>query len=569
MNKDGTMNGVCGEAYESWTGSSAVKLWRDMETNGLAIKTEPYQTRVPRSQRGGEIIEPLVSEQWFCKMDTMAAPALAASESGELAIVPQRFEKIYRGWLTDIRDWCISRQLWWGHRIPVYYVHESAEALSAARSGTGKGSSPHYVVARDEAEAYAKARAADFGSTRFDSDSLVLYQEEDVLDTWFSSGLWPFSTLGWPNSDAEDLARFFPTTVMETGHDILFFWVARMVMLSYGMTGKAPFKTVFLHGLVRDEQGRKMSKSLGNVVDPLGVIEAQGCDALRFTLATGTAAGQDLNLNMDRLASNRNFTNKIWNAGKFVLYALGDMSDDERKELVAEAEAISEFDAEALRSKLPLPSAWIVSELRAVTDKVTAAHDRHDFGEAGRAAYAFFYDDFADWFIESAKARLCSDDEDEKRLTLAVALHALDQTLRLLHPFVPYVTEEVWRALPHRGETLMCQSWPRLRAPTHDPSVRRFELLRAVVRAIRNARAEYAVEPARRVPAVVVVADDADRAALERELATLGSLARLETSDESSAVAAAPPARRSRTPRRSCSRRSSTAWRCSCRSPAS
>ena len=544
MNKDGTMNGVCGEAYESLDRFECrTKLWRDMETNGLAIKTEPYQTRVPRSQRGGEIIEPLVSEQWFCKMDTMAAPALAASESGELAIVPQRFEKIYRGWLTDIRDWCISRQLWWGHRIPVYYVHENAEALSAARSGTGKGSSPHYVVARDEAEAYAKARAADFGPT-FDPQTLVLYQEEDVLDTWFSSGLWPFSTLGWPNSDAEDLARFFPTTVMETGHDILFFWVARMVMLSYGMTGKAPFKTVFLHGLVRDEQGRKMSKSLGNVVDPLGVIEAQGCDALRFTLATGTAAGQDLNLNMDRLASNRNFTNKIWNAGKFVLYALGEMSDDERVALVAEAEAIGHFDAEALHSNLPLPSAWIVSELRAVTDKVTAAHDRHDFGEAGRAAYAFFYDDFADWFIESAKARLYSDDEDEKRLTLAVALHALDQTLRLLHPFVPYVTEEVWRALPHRGETLMCQSWPRLGAPKHEPSVKRFELLRAVVRAIRNARAEYAVEPARRVPAVVVVADDADRAALERELATLGSLARLEMSDDgkTSAVAAAPPA---------------------------
>ena len=234
MNKDGTMNGVCGRRT-NLTVRVPTKLWRTWRRTVWRSRRSRTR-RVPRSQRGGEIIEPLVSEQWFCKMDTMAAPALAESESGELAIVPQRFEKIYRGWLTDIRDWCISRQLWWGHRIPVYYVHESAEALRAARSGTGKGSSPHYVVARDEAEAYAKARAADFGSTRFDPQTLVLYQEEDVLDTWFSSGLWPFSTLGWPNSDAEDLARFVPTTVMETGHDILFFWVARMVMLSYGMT---------------------------------------------------------------------------------------------------------------------------------------------------------------------------------------------------------------------------------------------------------------------------------------------------------------------------------------------
>ena len=538
MNKDGTMNALCGEAYENLDRFECrSKLWADMETNGLAIKTEPYQTRVPRSQRGGEIIEPLVSEQWFCKMQTMAEPALAASESGELTIVPQRFEKIYRGWLTDIRDWCISRQLWWGHRIPVYYVHADAGALAAARAGTGKGSSSVYVVARDEAEALAKAKAAhgsEFG------DDLVVYQEEDVLDTWFSSGLWPFSTLGWPDASAEDLKKFFPTTVMETGHDILFFWVARMVMLSYGMTGELPFKTVFLHGLVRDEKGRKMSKSLGNVVDPLNVIEDQGCDALRFTLATGTAAGQDLNLNMDRLASNRNFTNKIWNAGKFVLYALEGMDDDERVALVAEAEAIGLMDEEALATTLPLPSAWIVSKLRSTTDHVTAAHDRHDFGEAGRAAYAFFYDDFADWFIEASKARLYSDDEKEKRSTLAVATHALDQTLRLLHPFVPYVTEEVWRSLPHRGETLMCQAWPRVNAPTHDTSVAQFELLRSVTRAIRNARAEYAVEPARRVPATIVVAADADRDALAKELGTLASLARLDL-DRETRVVAVPP----------------------------
>jgi len=538
MNKDGTMNNLCG-TYENLDRFVCREtLWKDMEETGLAIKTEPYNTRVPRSQRGGEIIEPLVSEQWFVKMDSMAAPALAASESGELTIVPTRFEKIYRGWLTDIRDWCISRQLWWGHRIPVYYVHKDAAALAAARLGAGKGSSSAYVVARDEEEAYAKARdthGAAFG------DGLVLYQEEDVLDTWFSSGLWPFSTLGWPKADAADLEKFFPTTVMETGHDILFFWVARMAMLSYGMTGKLPFKTVFLHGLVRDEKGRKMSKSLGNVVDPLNVIEDQGCDALRFTLATGTAAGQDLNLNMDRLASNRNFTNKIWNAGKFVLFSLSGMADDDKLKLVEEAEAIGSMDEEAIRTTLPLPSAWIVGKLRSTTDHVTAAHDRFDFGEAGRAAYAFFYDDFADWFIEASKARLYGDDETEKRLTQAVSLHVLDQTLRLLHPFVPYVTEEVWRSTPHRGETLMVQKWPTLNAPVDSESIAQFELLQSIVRSIRNARQEYAVEPARRVPATIVVADDADRDALAAELAVVASLARLDL-DSETCVVSNPPA---------------------------
>ena len=430
MNKDGSMNGNAG-AYEGLDRAECrTKLWADMESQGIAIKSEPYQTRVPRSQRGGEVIEPLVSEQWFVKMETMAKPALEAVETGELTIVPSRFEKIYKGWLTDIRDWCISRQLWWGHRIPVWYVHESQAALGRGPERHGKGSSPTYVVARDEAEATAKAKAAH-------GEHVVLYQEEDVLDTWFSSGLWPFSTLGWPNEEAADLAKFFPTQVMETGHDILFFWVARMVMMSYGMTGKLPFHTVFLHGLVRDEKGRKMSKSLGNVVDPLNVIDEQGCDALRFTLATGTAAGQDLNLNMDRLASNRNFTNKIWNSGKFVLYSLEGMSDDERIELVDAAAAVPSSLA-----TLPLAERWIVSRLHAVVDHVTSAHDRYDFGEAGRAAYSFFYDDFADWFIEGAKSRLYGDDPAAAKTTKAVVALRLGQHPAGVAPV---------RALRHRG----------------------------------------------------------------------------------------------------------------------
>ena len=240
--------------------------------------------------------------------------------------------------MTDIRDWCISRQLWWGHQIPVWYVHDSAEDLARAREGDRKGASKRYVVARNDAEAEEKAKA-QYG------DNIVLHREEDVLDTWFSSGLWPFSTCGWPNEEAPDMKNYFPASVLETGHDILFFWVARMIMMSYGMTGKLPFHTVFLHGLVRDSQGRKMSKSLGNVVDPLGVIADQGCDALRFTLATGTTPGQDLNLNLDRLASNRNFTNKIWNAGKFVLYSMEEMTDEERVALIDEGSALSPGDS--------------------------------------------------------------------------------------------------------------------------------------------------------------------------------------------------------------------------------
>ena len=529
MNKDGSMNGNAGEYEGLDRAECRTKLWADMESTGIAIKSEPYQTRVPRSQRGGEVIEPLVSEQWFVKMETMAEPALAAVESGELTIVPARFEKIYKSWLTDIRDWCISRQLWWGHRIPVWYVHESQDALDASRTGTGKGSSPIYVVARNEAEATEQAKSAH-------GEHVVLYQEEDVLDTWFSSGLWPFSTLGWPDEEAEDMAKFFPTQVMETGHDILFFWVARMVMMSYGMTGKLPFHTVFLHGLVRDEKGRKMSKSLGNVVDPLNVIDEQGCDALRFTLATGTAAGQDLNLNMDRLASNRNFTNKIWNSGKFILYSLEGMSDEERVELVAAAEAVP-----GSLDSLPLAERWIVSRLHSVIDHVTSAHDRYDFGEAGRAAYSFFYDDFADWFIEGAKSRLYGGDPAAAKLTKAVSLYVLDSTLKVLHPFVPYVTEEVWTSLPHRGDSIMNQAWPACDAKRDAGAVAAFESIQGIVRSIRNARAEYAVEPARRVPAFIVISDEALMGEVAAELAMVSGLARLDA-DSSEVLAKAPAA---------------------------
>jgi valyl-tRNA synthetase len=413
----------------------------------------------------------------------------------------------------------------------VWYAHDSAEDLARACEGEGKGSNKRYVVARNDAEAEQKAKAA-YG------DNIVLHREEDVLDTWFSSGLWPFSTQGWPNEDAPDMKNYFPASVLETGHDILFFWVARMIMMSYGMTGKLPFHTVFLHGLVRDAQGRKMSKSLGNVVDPLGVIAEQGTDALRFTLATGTAAGQDLNLNLERLASNRNFTNKIWNAGKFVLYSMDEMSDEDRMALVDEGRALC-ADAAAI-AKLPLAERWIVSKLNATVDHVTTAQDKYDFGEAGRATYTFFYDSFADWYIEGAKSRLYGDNAAASRMTKAVSLYVLDQTLRLLHPFVPYVTEEVWQALPHRGEALIGQDWPALNAHVDTNAVNAFENLQKVVTRIRNARAEYSVEPAKRIPAYVVCADAALNAELAAEINVIATLARLNIGECS--VSTTPPA---------------------------
>ena len=385
-------------------------------------------------------------------------------------------------------------------------------------------------MARNDADAAEKAKA-QYG------ENVVLYREEDVLDTWFSSGLWPFSTCGWPNEEAPDMKNFFPASVLETGHDILFFWVARMIMMSYGMTGKLPFHTVFLHGLVRDSQGRKMSKSLGNVVDPLGVIAEQGCDALRFTLATGTTPGQDLNLNLERLASNRNFTNKIWNAGKFVLYSMEDMTDDERMALVDEGAALCADEASI--AELPLAERWIVSKLNATVDHVTAAQDKYDFGEAGRSTYTFFYDSFADWFIEGAKSRTYGDDADAARVTKAVTLYVLDQTLRLLHPFVPYVTEEVWQALPHRGEALIGQDWPALEAYVDKSAVSTFENLQSIVTRIRNARAEYSVEPAKRIPAVIVATDAEAKAAYSAELNLIATLARLDA--EQTSVASAPP----------------------------
>lgn len=480
MNKDGTLNEVAGLYCGLDRFEARKKLWAELEESGLAVKKEPYTMRVPRSQRGGEIIEPLVSKQWFVTMEPLAEKALRAVETGEVTILPERFEKIYNHWLSNIKDWCISRQLWWGHRIPVWYVE-------------GKDCEEEYIVAKSREEALQRAQQ------KYGEDA-VIYQDPDVLDTWFSSALWPFSTLGWPDVSNEDFKRFYPTTVLETGHDILFFWVARMIMMGIEFTGKVPFSYVYLHGLIRDSQGRKMSKTLGNVIDPVDTISEFGTDALRFALALGTA-GQDLNLSTERLMSNKAFTNKLWNAGKFVLQNLPSQSDLSGWEnLLA-----YKFDTEDSLARLRLPECWVVSKLHQLIDLVTTSYDKFYFGDVARETYDFFWGDFADWYIEASKSRLYqSENSDMAVAAQAVLLYVFENILKILHPFMPFVTEALWQALPNRKEPLIISSWPLTSLPSHSNTIKRFENLQALTRAIRNARAEYSVEPAKRISAAIV-----------------------------------------------------------------
>ncbi|KAL3143467.1 hypothetical protein ABBQ38_002278 [Trebouxia sp. C0009 RCD-2024] len=515
MNNDGTLNANAGDYCDLDRAEARTKLWADLEAANMTLKKEDYTVRVPRSQRGGEIVEPLVREQWFVRMQPLAQPALQAVREGDIKIVPERFEKIYNRWLENIRDWCISRQLWWGHRIPVYYVFPNQESADASETGR----CDDYVVAKSADDAMQKAQL-QYGN------DVVLRQEQDVLDTWFSSGLWPFSTLGWPQTDppTSDLAKFYPTTVMETGHDILFFWVARMVMMGLEFTGQVPFSTIYLHGLVRDEQGRKMSKTLGNVVDPLDVIQKYGTDALRFTLATGTTAGQDLNLSEERLLSSRNFTNKLWNAGKFILFNLEQLDEEEWSGL-----AQADFSSPGALHQLPLPERWVLSALHQVIDRSSTAHERHDFGDAGRMLYDFCWGEFADWYIEAAKARLYGQDPQAALQTRQVLVYVFDSLLKLAHPFMPFITEELWQAMPHQGDALISAPWPSSSGPVDTGALQQFEALQSVVRSIRNARAEYGVELGRKIPATICVAADNTREALQQEAAVVCLLAKVDS----------------------------------------
>ncbi|MCE7946115.1 MAG: valine--tRNA ligase [Chloroflexi bacterium CFX4] len=451
MNKDATLNAEAGP-YEGLDRFVArEKLWADMTAADLTIKTEPYMRLTPRATRGGEIVEPMISEQWFVRMEQIAAKAVAAVRDGRIKIVPERFEKIYFNWLENIKDWCISRQLWWGHRIPVWY--DAAGNLYVSRE---------------------------------DLTDPNLTQDPDVLDTWFSSGLWPFSTLGWPQQ-TPDLARYYPTDVLETGYDILFFWVARMIMMGLWFTDQAPFHTVYLHGLVRDEHGEKMSKTKGNVIDPREAMQKYSTDALRFTLLTGGTPGNDMNLGERQIEYGRNFGNKLWQIARFVLTNLG------------EGYAVQALPAP---DALDVPSRWILSRLNKLIASVQRLFDVHLYGEAGRQIRDFLWDEFADWYVEISKNALYGADATAKAQTRAVLLHVLDSLLRLLHPYMPFITEEIWSYLPDKSadQPLIMAQWCVAEARYYDDSAEAMmDVLRDLIVKIRNVRAEYKVDPAKRL----------------------------------------------------------------------
>ncbi len=493
----GRMNGNAGRYTGLDRFECRQRLWADMEAAGLTLRTEPYITSIPRAQRGGEIIEPMLSTQWFVRIKPLAEAAIEAVRSGRIRIVPERFEKIYYNWLENIQDWCISRQLWWGHRIPVWYCADCGKET---------------VVREDPTQ------CAHCGSPRIE-------QDPDVLDTWFSSALWPFSTLGWPE-ETPDYRYFYPTSIMETGYDILFFWVARMIMMGLEFTGKEPFHTVYLHGLVRDEHGQKMSKTKGNVIDPLVVMEQFGTDALRFTLLVGSTPGNDMNLSIKKVEANRNFANKLWNAGRLVISLL----EKAPQEPVGSAE-------------WTLADRFIFARLKTVIADVERLFQNYQYGQAGQLLYDFFWSDFADWYLEIAKLQVAAGG-DRAFYTAERCVQVFDAILRMLHPFVPFVTEEIYGHLrravlehsahlrPLSGtwsEVLIIASWPEILPEEgwEETAIKDFERLRELVRAIRNLRAEKGVQPTQRLAAVLVTGERLYET-LQEEKSTFAALARLD-----------------------------------------
>jgi valyl-tRNA synthetase len=478
LNKDATLNENAGPYAGMDRFEAREKLWRDMGAAGLTLKTEPYTTMVPRSQRGGEIVEPMVSTQWFVRMDSLARAGLEAVADGRIRIIPEHFTRVYENWLTNIRDWCISRQLWWGHRIPAWHCADCG----------------HITVVREDPAACEAC------------GSQTIEQDPDVLDTWFSSGLWPFSTLGWPEG-TDDLRRYYPTDVMETGYDILFFWVARMIMMGLAFTDDIPFHTVYLHGLVRVE-GKKMSKTAGNVADPIDIIDTYGTDALRFPLLTSSTPGNDMSLSMERIEAGRNFTNKIWNAARLIVTNLGD----------------DKPIGPPLLEGLALPDRWILSRLHRLIDEVDGLFDRFLFAEAGQHIYEFFWSEFADWYIEASKIALYGSDGAAKSRTRHVLVYVLDQCLRMLHPFIPFVTEAVWQHLPHEEEALIIAKWPEADPACIDAEAEaEMGLLMALIQGIRHIQAEYNVKPGTPVPAHIAAASHLET--IERHRALLERLA--------------------------------------------
>jgi len=462
LNPDATMNENAGPYAGLDRFDCRKAILSDLEKDGLLVKIEPYGHSVGHCARCQTVVEPIASRQWFIRTEPLAQPAIKAVRDGRINIIPQRFTKVYLNWMENIRDWCISRQLWWGHRIPVWYCRDCDELTVAVETPRS---------------------CQHCGSTNIE-------QDPDVLDTWFSSALWTHSTLGWPD-DTEELRYFYPTTVMETGYDILFFWVARMIMMGLEDTGDIPFRTVYLHGLIRDEKGDKMSKIRGNVLNPLDALEEYGTDALRFALSTGTSPGNDLKIAPSKLEASRNFANKLWNATRFVVRSID--SGSTSKEIKMDA--------------LPLEDRWILSRLNSTVSSVTSLMEDFQFGEAQRQIHDFLWGEYCDWYIELAKIRLLSGSESPS--PIPVLVHALEASLRLLHPYMPFITEELWQNLKKQqgwieAESIMVAAYPEADKKAVDPAAEdEMEAIIDIIRSIRNVRAQYKVESPRWIEAQI------------------------------------------------------------------
>jgi len=463
LNDDATVR-CPGSPYDGMDRYEARKaMVKDLEAAGLLVKVVPHSHAVGVHDRCKTVIEPMIKPQWFVSMSEMAKPAIKAIETGELKFVPESYSKTYLHWLENIKDWCISRQLWWGHQIPAYTCSKCGEI----------------TVAKEKPDACPKCGCQE------------LVQDEDTLDTWFSSALWPFSTLGWPD-DTPEMKYFYPTDVLVTGYDIIFFWVVRMVFSGYEQTGKSPFHTVLIHGLVRDSEGRKMSKSLGNGIDPLEVIDKYGADALRMMLITGNAPGNDMRFYYERVESARNFANKIWNAARLIMMNVGD-------------EKVGDID----KSKLMLSDKWILSKTNKLINEVTANLDKFELGIALSKIYDFAWEEFCDWYIEMVKVRLWNKEDETRDTALAVLIYVLNNILKLLHPFMPFITEEIYCTVNEGVKTIMIEPWPVENSDynfTEDEN--KAELIKEAVRAVRNVRSSMNVPPSHKAKGIVVSEDE-------------------------------------------------------------
>ena len=462
MDESGKMNDKAGKYQGMDRFDCREQLVKDLEAEDLVIKIEAHEHSVGHSERSGAVVEPYLSTQWFVKMKPLAEQALDNQKTDDrIDFVPARFEKTFNRWMEEIRDWTISRQLWWGHQIPAWYHKETGEIY------VGES-------APEDIENWT--------------------QDEDVLDTWFSSALWPFSTLGWPDTEAEDFQRYFPTNALVTGYDIIFFWVARMIFQGLEFTGKRPFNDVLLHGLVRAEDGRKMSKSLGNGVDPMDVIDEYGADSLRYFLATASSPGHDLRYSTEKVESVWNFINKIWNAARFSIMNIG---EDFKVENVD------------LSGNLSLADKWILTRLNETIANVTDLSDKYEFGEVGRTLYNFIWDEFCDWYIEMSKIPMNGEDEAQKQVTRSVLTYVLDNTMRMLHPFMPFVTEQIWQNLPHEGETIVNASWPKVNDElTFDDSKETMQQLVEIIKSVRQSRLEVDTPLSKAIPIFIKAKDD-------------------------------------------------------------